>query len=62
MNPNATELIFLTPVLANKTERYVHTCSTTRNAPYVHPGLWRTAELRQVFAVDMTISCTLSAQ
>ena len=95
------------PVPDNKTERYVH--STTRDAPYVHPGLDSTLEsrltfaiaiqtraisivpvwcnrilmalsyrlqsdkidkmiigarrrLRKVFAVDMTISCTVSEQ
>ena len=46
LNPHATQLIFHTPVPANKMEPLVH--STTRNAPYKHPSydsifeLWRT--------------------
>ena len=37
LNPHATELIFLTPVLANKMELFVH--STMPNVTYVHPRL-----------------------
>ena len=46
LNPHATELIFHTPVPANKMELLVH--NTTSNAPYIHPShdlileLWRT--------------------
>ena len=46
LNPHATELIFHTPVLANKMELLVN--STTLNAPYIHLSrvsfleLWRT--------------------
>ena len=48
MSPHATELLFHTPVPANKMELFGIYGSTMRNAPYIHPShdsvleLWRT--------------------
>ena len=47
-NPHATELLFLTPVPANKMEFYVHTCSSTRMAPYIHPRFDSILELSRI--------------
>ena len=50
LNPHATELTFLTPVLANLME-LVRTYTTTRNVPYVHLMLDSILELCQTFLI-----------
>ena len=52
LNPHATELIFLTRVLASKMEFFVH--STPCNTPYVHPRLDSILELCWTFPIAIT--------
>ena len=50
LNPHAKELIFFTPVPANKTEPFVHS-TMYDNAPYVHPRLDCILELCLIFPI-----------
>ena len=51
---HATELIFVTPVPANKMEFFfIH--STTRNAPYVHLRLDSILELCRTFPINQNV-------
>ena len=52
--PHATELIFLSPVPANKMELFVH--STTCHGPYIHPRLDSILELCPTFPIGHNLS------
>ena len=47
LTPLVTELVFHTPVPANKIEFFVH--STTHDSPYIHPSHDSILELWQAF-------------